>query len=214
MTLFPSELIRTRDVADTRWIVLTNSPCLSYQFAFPRFGHSPPPCQRFLDDCVFLLIFVVFKTYAAAQVSKIKPEGSSGCASLTKSDSPWMSYRVIYGLPPQIRKKITKKNQLQKTAGTTPVHRYITSILYAACFACSFSSCFIPFLSCSFSSCFIPGTVLVAFFVLQTFHTDSWVEQVQDKEGSSAVAMTESGHWVTTDQPDEVNSRLDAFLKI
>ena len=120
MTLFPSELIRTRDVADTRWIVLTNSPCLSYQFAFPRFGHSPPPCQRFLDDCVFLLIFVVFKTYAAAQVSKIKPEGSSGCASLTKSDSPWMSYRVIYGLPPQIRKKITKKINYRKPRARHP----------------------------------------------------------------------------------------------
>lgn len=54
----------------------------------------------------------------------------------------------------------------------------------------------------------------VVFLVRETFHTDSWAKEVQDKEGSSSVAMTKSGHWVTRDQPDEVNSRLDAFLEI
>lgn len=61
-----------------------------------------------------------------------------------------------------------------------------------------------------------PFVLIVAVFyvVRQMFHTDSWAKEVQDKEGSFSVAMTKSGHWVTRDQPDEVNSRIDAFLEI
>lgn len=50
------------------------------------------------------------------------------------------------------------------------------------------------------------------FFPMQPFHADWWAKKVDEKEGSSAVAMTKSRHWVTADQPDEVNRRLDAFL--
>ncbi|CAM9811986.1 unnamed protein product [Ectocarpus sp. 4 AP-2014] len=45
------------------------------------------------------------------------------------------------------------------------------------------------------------------------FHADWWAKKVNDKEGSSSVAMARSKHWVTTDQPDDLNRELDAFLE-
>ncbi|CAM9573442.1 unnamed protein product, partial [Hapterophycus canaliculatus] len=40
---------------------------------------------------------------------------------------------------------------------------------------------------------------------LLPFHADWWAKKVDEKKGSSAVAMTSSRHWVTADQPDDVN---------
>lgn len=49
-------------------------------------------------------------------------------------------------------------------------------------------------------------------YVLQTFHSDRWLEKVAEKEGSIVVAVDEADHWVQWDAPDRVNSELDAFL--
>lgn len=54
--------------------------------------------------------------------------------------------------------------------------------------------------------------VVVLCALVQTFHADRWAEQVQEKEGSSAQGVANASHWVTRDQPDEVNRRLDEFL--
>lgn len=51
-----------------------------------------------------------------------------------------------------------------------------------------------------------------ALFLFQSFHTDRWAEKVREREGSSADAVEGASHWVTRDQPDEVNRKLDAFL--
>ena len=46
----------------------------------------------------------------------------------------------------------------------------------------------------------------------QTFHAARWAEKVQAREGSSAEGIPEASHWVTRDQPDQVNRKLDEFL--
>lgn len=46
----------------------------------------------------------------------------------------------------------------------------------------------------------------------QTFHAARWAEKVQEREGSSAQGIPEASHWVTRDQPDQVNRKLDEFL--
>eukprot|EP00904_Undaria_pinnatifida_P004311 jgi/Undpi1/13881/HiC_scaffold_9.g03532.m1 len=45
-----------------------------------------------------------------------------------------------------------------------------------------------------------------------TFHASRWAESVQERDGSSAQGIDQASHWVTRDQPDEVNRRLDEFL--
>ena len=50
-------------------------------------------------------------------------------------------------------------------------------------------------------------------FVEQPFHASWWAEEVDRKEGSASVPMTKSSHWVTRDEPDEVNRRIDEFLE-
>lgn len=48
--------------------------------------------------------------------------------------------------------------------------------------------------------------------LLKTFHAEWWVDKINKKEGSSAMAMADASHWLMLDQPDEVNRRLDAFF--
>lgn len=47
---------------------------------------------------------------------------------------------------------------------------------------------------------------------MQMFHADWWAKKLDKKEGSGSVPMTGSKHWITRDQPDDLNRRLDAFL--
>lgn len=46
----------------------------------------------------------------------------------------------------------------------------------------------------------------------QTFHAARWAEKVQEREGSMAQEVPEASHWVTRDQPDAINRKLDEFL--
>lgn len=46
----------------------------------------------------------------------------------------------------------------------------------------------------------------------QTFHASRWADEVHEKEGSAAHGIDQASHWVTRDQPDAVNRRLDEFL--
>ncbi|CAB1119295.1 unnamed protein product [Ectocarpus sp. CCAP 1310/34] len=57
---------------------------------------------------------------------------------------------------------------------------------------------------------FLHGTAGVK--KIMTFHAARWAEKVQEKEGSSSQGIPQASHWVTRDQPEEVNRRLDEFL--
>lgn len=58
---------------------------------------------------------------------------------------------------------------------------------------------------------YVPISAFLSFFP-QQFHADWWAAKIQRRQGSSSVAMTEAAHWVNTDQPDDVNRRLDEFF--
>lgn len=47
---------------------------------------------------------------------------------------------------------------------------------------------------------------------MQLFHADWWAKTIDAREGSSSVPMSGSSHWITRDQPEDLNRRIDAFL--
>lgn len=57
-----------------------------------------------------------------------------------------------------------------------------------------------------------PKTVSLVGNCQQTFHSARWAEKVQEKEGSLSHEIPTAAHWVTRDEPDEVNRKLDEFL--